>query len=79
MNSIIARDRKDRCYICGRWGRMEEHHLMHGTANRRNAEHYGLKVHLCHLCHKELHDHRMHDLELEQVAQRTFEFGKNYL
>lgn len=92
MQSIIARDRKDRCYICGRYCYTQEHHMMHGTANRRNAEHFGLKVHLCPTCH-----HRAHcnpesgfDQVLKKVAQREFEqqwgheewmkvFGKNYL
>ena len=66
--------------------------MMHGTANRRNAEHYGLKVYLCPHCH-----HRVHcepggelDLELKKLAQAEFErkwghkewmkvFQKNYL
>ena len=92
MQSIIDGNRKDRCYICGRYGSMQEHHMMHGTANRRNAEHYGLKVYLCPRCH-----HRVHcepggelDLELKKLAQTGFErkrghkewmkvFQKNYL
>ena len=53
MQSIIDGNRKDRCYICGRYGSMQEHHMMHGTANRRNAEHYGLKVYLWKWGHKE--------------------------
>ena len=75
MQSIIDGNRKDRCYICGRYGSMQEHHMMHGTANRRNAEHYGLKVYLCPHCH-----HRVHcepggelDLELKKLAQAEFE------
>lgn len=66
--------------------------MMHGTANRRNAEHYGLKAYLCPHCH-----HRVHcepggelDLELKKLAQTEFErkwghkewmkvFQKNYL
>lgn len=64
--------------------------MIHGTANRRNAEHYGLKVYLCPHCHHELHDHGTHDRDLQEIAQREFEkhwgrkewlkvFGKNYL
>lgn len=75
VNSIITGDTKDKCYICGRWGQTEEHHMIHGTANRRNAEHYGLKVYLCPHCH-----HRVHcepggelDLELKKLAQTEFE------
>ena len=90
MNSIIPNNLSGVCYICGRWCRTEEHHMIHGTANRRNAEHYGLKVYLCPHCHHELHDHGAHDRDLQEIAQREFEkhwgrkewmkvFEKNYL
>ena len=58
MSRSIMQDRKE-CYLCrkkiedeGITGRpkdvpLEEHHVMHGTANRRLSEHYGLKVWLC--------------------------------
>lgn len=88
MNSIIPGDVQDRCYICGRRGKMEVHHMLHGSM-RSNAERCGLKVHLCRQCHANLHDHGAHDAELEEIAQAEFEknhtraqwmwiFGKNY-
>lgn len=89
MNSIITGDTKDQCFICGRYGQTEVHHMIHGTAGRKKAEEHGLKVHLCHNCHMRLHDKGEHDRDLQKIAQDTFEkkfghkewmriFGKNY-
>ena len=90
MDSIIDGNRRGQCYICGRWGQTEEHHMIHGTAGRKKAEKYGLKVHLCHDCHMKLHDKGEHDRTLQCIAQDVFErnfgheewmriFGKNYI
>lgn len=69
---------------------LHKHHMIHGTANRRLAEKWGLWCYLCHEHHEQLHDHNEDDLFLMQVAQGRFEklynhekwmeiFGKNYL
>jgi hypothetical protein len=90
MHSIIKDDEKDRCYICGKYGEMQTHHLLHGTANRKQADKYGLTVHLCHRCHMRLHDEGVFDRNLQRIAQTAFEakysheewmriFGKNYI
>ena len=90
MHSIIKGDEKDRCYICGKYGEMQTHHLLHGTANRKQADKYGLTVHLCHRCHMRLHDEGVFDRNLQRIAQKAFEakysheewmriFGKNYI
>lgn len=86
----ILGDTPDRCYICTSRGPLETHHLLHGTANRKQADKYGLTVHLCHRCHMRLHDKGEHDRALQRIAQDTFEknfgheewmriFGKNYI
>lgn len=72
MTSIIPNNVNGRCYICGRWGTTQVHHMIHG-ANRRNADHYGLTVQLCRRCHMDLHDHGAHDRELQRIAQQEFE------
>lgn len=89
MRSIIQ-DSEDRwCYLCHRTGPLEVHHVLHGS-RRKMADRYGLTVYLCPECHRNLHDHGMWDIELEQVGQILFEsryghekfmkiFGKNYL
>lgn len=87
MKSRITDD-TDHCYICGRYG-TEEHHVLHGSSNRKNADKYGLTVGLCRECHTRLHDKGFHDRDLMWIGQQTFEkeysreefvriFGKSY-
>lgn len=86
MKSIITDERK--CFLCGRIGTLQTHHMLHGS-RRKAADLFGLTVPLCPRCHRKLHDHGEHDLELEALAQERFEeiyghvewmrvFGKNY-
>nr|WP_288793790.1 hypothetical protein [uncultured Eubacterium sp.] len=86
--SIIPGDEKGVCYICGRWGVTQRHHMMHGP-DRKRADQIGLTVYLCPECHMRLHDHGDHDRELKQRAQEVYEekysrelwminFGRNY-
>lgn len=89
--SVIENDVAGICYICGRHGPTEVHHMMHGTANRRLADSEKLTVHLCRMCHDQVHNQMFaYDEMLKQTAQATFEkyhtrgewmrlFGKNYL
>ena len=99
--SIIQDKRRGECYLCNMLLGIdtpapirEEHHVMHGTANRKLSEHYGLKVYLCPYHHRNgpqaAHRCRQTDILLKQAAQRAFErkyspgkwmevFGKNYL
>ena len=42
-----------KCFLCGDYGRMEDHHLF-GGSNRKNSEKYNLVVKLCPIkCHRE--------------------------
>lgn len=92
MKSIIQSEK--RCFICGTTSDLECHHCIHGTANRKNADKYGLKVWLCHKHHtgsnESVHHDSEIDLQFKRLAQKTFEakyghdkymsvFGKNYL
>lgn len=99
--SILQDKRSGECYLCKLLlgidtpvASREEHHVMHGTANRRLSEHYGLKVYLCSYHHRSgpeaVHRYHQTDLLLKQDAQKIFErkyghtkwmevFGKNYL
>lgn len=102
MSKSILQDKSaGECYLCKLLlgidtpaASREEHHVMHGTANRRLSEHYGLKVYLCPYHHRNgpeaAHRCRQTDILLKQAAQRTFEqkyshekwmevFGRNYL
>lgn len=90
---MIMKDKK--CFFCGRTTNLEEHHCLHGTANRKKADKYGLTVWLCNYHHtggmKSVHRNIDMDIELKQYAQHYFldnigdmnlwmdEFGKNYI
>ena len=90
MKSIIQTEKE--CYICQSRQNLESHHCIHGTANRKLSERFGLKLWLCKSHHMEVHDKSNElDTYLKQVAQRKFEevhgsrdafmqiFGKNYI
>lgn len=93
MKSIITSD-NSHCFICGKCGNLEKHHIIYGTANRIKSERYGLTVMLCHDCHNEppygVHFNKENDNKLKQIAQSKFEeshsriewlsiFHKNYI
>ena len=91
MKSIVVDDLSE-CFFCGRPA-TEIHHILHGTANRKIADRYGLIVGLCHEHHTGdtgVHFDPDKDLYLKQLAQRKFtekhsealwqkEVGRNYL
>lgn len=99
MKSIIQKD-KEICYLCQKlhpeiWPgyATEEHHIIFGTANRKQSEKYGLKVYLCKAHHTESKEspHKNHEIArlLQRDAQKAFEatfpdkdfmeiFGRNY-
>ena len=101
MKSILH-DKKDRtCFLCmilhnddSQKENLHEHHVIHGWANRKLSEKYGLKVYLC-LSHHEIGREAVHqnaeiNKMLKAYAQRAFEkkwpekdfygiFKKNYI
>ena len=93
MKSIICNDKC--CYLCGGTENLEEHHCLHGTANRKLADKYGLTVMLCEKHHRRSPEgvhggNTVVDLLLKRIAQLCFEmrhshekwmqvFGRNYL
>lgn len=93
--SIIPGNRKNYCYICGKYGYTERHHIFFGDPNKDHSEHYGLTVYLCLNCHREgktaVHKCVETSDALKRIGQRAFEdrcgsrekfikvFGKNYL
>ena len=88
-DSIIQKEKQ--CYISGSQINLDIHHCIHGIANRKIADKYGLWVWLRHDIHMRLHDSdKQLDNELEKIAQEAFEkkyshrewmnlIGKNYL
>lgn len=99
MKSIMH-DKDGTCYLCvllhqnSSPRKTQEHHVIFGTANRKQSEKYGLKVHLCLEHHEHgkeaVHMNAQIALILKKEAQKCFErtypnlsfleiFGKNYL
>ena len=79
------------CYICGRWGYCDTHHLI-GGSNRQKSDRLGLTIPVCRDCHEAIHKNPRVFLWLKEQAQRKAmseqgwtvedfirEFGKNYL
>lgn len=94
MKSILEPTPAEVCFLCGRYGQMETHHIFGGNPNRRLSEKYGLKVHLCFRCHRDnkegVHGNQKKMDQLHRIGQKAFEekysrekfmeiFKKNYL
>ena len=93
MDSIIQKSKK--CFVCETEYGLECHHIIYGTANRKQSDKYGLTVWLCNYHHtgsnQSVHHNKELDMHLKKLAQRKFEqvhgnrrdfmnaFGKNYL
>lgn len=74
MESIIQTKRQ--CFVCGTNLNLHSHHIWHGTANRKKAEEYGLKVYLCqehHTGSHGVHFNKALDEGLKMLAQSKFE------
>lgn len=73
MKSILQDDTA-RCFLCGRRGPLDEHHVFGGPLRKASTK-YGLTVFLCHdSCHifGEKSVHKNHDVDstLKEYAQR---------
>lgn len=90
MKSII--NNEERCVLCGQTYGLETHHCIHGSGRRKLADEDGLTVRLCHVCHRNLHDHGFYDHDLQIIAQYAWQkhykktaedfrarYGKSYL
>ena len=73
------------CYLCmelednyDTYPYLEKHHIIHGTANRRLSEDYGLYVWLCYRHHNDFYSpvavHNNHEIDeaLKRKAQVAF-------
>lgn len=74
--SIMQQEK--RCYVTGYEGcGLDKHHCIHGIANRKLAEKYGLTVYLRHDVHMALHAKQKPfselDERLKREAQEAFE------
>lgn len=95
MKSILEPPHPEECYACGAMEYLEEHHIFYGSANRKQSEAAGLKVHLCIRCHRGsrtgVHGgNKELDQQLKRSAQLIYEkshsraefmdlIGRNYI
>lgn len=75
MKSILQTEK--RCYVCGLYSPVEEHHIYYGTANRKISEQNGFKVWLCQEHHRGtigVHGKLGHalDLRLKESCQKVY-------
>jgi hypothetical protein len=77
MSKSLLNTQKGICFICGRYGQTDRHHLFFGTANRRLSEEDGLWVYLCPSCHNRppngAHFNPNTALFLHKVGQQAYE------
>ena len=77
MESILKNDQTHKCFMCGKEGRMELHHIYFGK-NRKVSDKNGFVVHLCPKCHRVdngVHGKNGHlmDIYLKKTCQLEFE------
>lgn len=75
MKSILQKEK--RCYICGLYEPVEDHHIFFGNANRKISEQNGFKVYLCAEHHRGtlgVHGKYGHalDLRLKQDCEKRY-------
>lgn len=75
MDSIMQTEK--RCYVCGLYAPVEEHHIFFGNPNRRISEENGFKVYLCQEHHRGtigVHGRLGHalDVKLKQECEKKY-------
>lgn len=74
----IDKDEVRLCWYCGTYGAITEHHMVHGTSNRKHSERFGLVIDLCPDCHTGRNSHSAHNSpewnrKYKEMAQKCFE------
>lgn len=80
----------DVCFVCGKRGATDWHHVFNGAMKKRSEED-GMMIHIHRGCHRFLHEHPMSNETMKKRAQRKWEetygdreafierYRKNYL
>ena len=90
-NSIIQQD-NSYCYVCGKGGNLECHHVFNGTANRKKSDDDGAYIYVHHTCHMWLHNHPISNKTIKARCQKIWQehynkttndfikrYGKSYI
>lgn len=79
MSRSLLNTRKGVCFMCGRYGPTEKHHIMQGVANRKLSEEDGLWVYLCPYCHNRppngVHFNKKNMEWLHKLGQKAYELN----
>ncbi len=71
--------REEGCYLCGRMGYLEMHHIF-GSANRKHSTEDGLCVYLCRQCHNAppngVHFNKANMTMLRVMGQQRYEMAR---
>lgn len=78
MAKSIMQTHKGVCFLCGRHGPTEKHHVF-GAGCRRLAEKLGLWVWLCHRCHNEPPDGVHHNAERNRSLKAQVQIRAMYV
>ena len=85
----MKREKKETCFLCGKGGHLEEHHIFNGS-NRKKSTKYNYIIDVCQTCHRQIHKDADLRKDLKAIYQKLFEeqstrddfrriFGKSYL
>ena len=89
-NNSILQDDPTICYICGRSGATDEHHIFNNPYRDESDEDH-MVIYLHRTCHRWLHLHPVSNLTMKRRGQTKWEetygtredfiarYGKNYL
>lgn len=62
-----------RCFVCGRFGIVEKHHIFNGSGFRKKSDADGLIVTVCRVCHDEIHRNRSLRDEIKKCGQLVYQ------
>lgn len=58
------------CELCGRYDRIEVHHVFEGNGRRKISDEWGAVIRLCPSCHRKIHARPKDYIWLKQKYQR---------
>lgn len=68
-----------KCYVCGKMGNLQKHHIIYGHGKRKACETKESLIDICYYCHRLIHnpDDSSLDKNLKIQLQMTY-FEKGY-
>lgn len=80
MSKSLLDTKKGVCFMCGRYGPTEVHHIFGGVANRKLSEQDGIWVYLCPDCHNRppngVHFNKENMEWLHKLGQKAYELSR---